>query len=153
MADKVILGFVVLLAGVYFYATSQIPTLEIGDPLGPKAFPQLLGIGLLVSGVMLFLEILKAPKSEEPRKPLSRDEIAHYGIVAAVIGWTFLYFLVFEKLGYVIATTIYLLALTIYFNKKRMVMNVLTSVLFCVISYVLFTQLLGVTLARGPLPF
>ncbi len=153
MADKFILGFVVVLAGIYFYATSQIPTLEIGDPLGPKAFPQLLGIGLIISGVMLLIEIIKAGKYPEARPRLTRKDIAHYWIVGAVAGWTLLYFLVFEKLGYMIATTIYLLALTTYFNKKRTVTNVLTSVLFCVISYVMFTQLLGVTLARGPLPF
>ena len=37
MADRVILVCTVVIATVYLYATTLIPTLEIGDPLGPKA--------------------------------------------------------------------------------------------------------------------
>ena len=33
LADRVIFVCIIVLAAVYFYATAQIPTLEIGDPL------------------------------------------------------------------------------------------------------------------------
>jgi len=56
-------------------------------------------------------------------------------------------------LGYVIATSIYLLALMAYFHPGKWTMNILTAVLFCIGSYLMFTKLLGVTLARGLLPF
>ena len=59
MTDRIICAVMLVLAVVYFYATAQIPSLEIGDPLGPKAFPRLLGILLLVAVVMLFFETLK----------------------------------------------------------------------------------------------
>ena len=61
--DRVIFVCILVLAAVYFYATAQIPSLEIGDPLGPKAFPRLLGIGLLVTAGMLFMEMWKAKKA------------------------------------------------------------------------------------------
>ena len=67
--------------------------------------------------------------------------------------WTAIYFAVFVPLGYLISTSIYLLALTAYFNRGKWAANVLTSVLFCVISYLLFTKVLGVALPRGVLPF
>ena len=66
---------------------------------------------------------------------------------------TFLYFLVFERLGFVIATTIYLIALMAYFHRNKWTSNVLTAVLFSVGAYLMFTKLLGVNLARGILPF
>ena len=44
-------------------------------------------------------------------------------------------------------------ALFFRFNRGRWLMNVLTSLLFAVISYLVFTQVLGVNLARGILPF
>ena len=47
--DRIIVVCTVVLALLYFYGTSLIPSLQIGDPLGPKAFPYLIGIGLLVS--------------------------------------------------------------------------------------------------------
>ena len=43
LTDRIIGVLTLLLAAVYLYATAQIPTLEIGDPLGPKAFPRLAG--------------------------------------------------------------------------------------------------------------
>jgi putative tricarboxylic transport membrane protein len=55
----------------------------------------------------------------------------------------------FEALGYVLATSIYLLVLTSYFNRGKWVANVLTSVLFSLISYLMFTKLLGVNLPPG----
>ena len=154
MADRIIFVFTLFLAGVYFWATEKLPSLEIGDPLGPKAFPRLLGIGLLITAVMLLLEILRARKAAPVVRdaPHARDSGARL-VVAGVAVWTLCYFLVFEKLGFVIATIIYLIALTGYFNRGKWTTNVLTSVLFSLGAYLMFTKLLGVTLARGILPF
>jgi putative tricarboxylic transport membrane protein len=155
MADRVIFVCTLVLAGVYFYATEQLPSLEIGDPLGPKAFPRLLGIGLVITAVVLLLEILRARKSTAP-KAETRDDAATRGtslIVGAVALWTLLYFIAFERLGYILSTSLYLLMLTSYFNRGKTIANVLTSVLFPVISYLMFTKLLGVTLPPGILPF
>ena len=38
MADRVIFVCTLILAGVYFYATEKLPSLEIGDPLGTQGF-------------------------------------------------------------------------------------------------------------------
>ena len=152
-ADRVICVVTLVLAAVYFYATSRIPALEIGDPLGPKAFPRLLGVGLVVSAVLLFIETLRARGKERTDAPVSRAERRHLWIIAGIAGWTALYFACFEKLGYMLATSLYLLALMAYFNAGKWLANVLTSVLFCVVSYLLFTKALGVTLPRGVLPF
>ena len=154
LTDRIIFVIMLVLAAVYFYATAQIPTLEIGDPLGPKAFPRLLGIGLLITAAMLFMEIWRArktppPKAETPQPGGRR----HLMVVCGVAVWTAIYFAVFEPLGYVLATTGYLLALTAYFNRGKWVSNVLTSVLYCVLSYLMFTKALGVSLPPGVLPF
>ena len=155
MADKVTFVCILVLAGLYFWATEKLPSLEIGDPLGPKAFPRLLVVALLVTAAILLYEIIKG------RKPASASTVsltpgasreAAYIVVAGVVVWTFLYFLVFEFLGYVIATTLYLLVLTSFLHRGKWVTNVLTSVLFAVCSYVMFVKVLGVNLAPGLLP-
>jgi putative tricarboxylic transport membrane protein len=156
MADRVIFVCTLILAGVYFYATEQLPSLDIGDPLGPKAFPRLLGAGLVITAVILLLEMLRARKTAPavsaapPADPRDRKALL---VVAVAAAWTFVYFVLFEMLGYVLATTGYLLALMMYFNKGKRTANVLTAVLFSVLSYLMFTKLLGVNLARGILPF
>lgn len=155
MADRIIFVCTLLLAGVYFWATAQIPSLELGDPLGPKAFPRMLGVGLLIGAAMLLAEILrdrKKPKPADAEAAPKRIE-SHHWVVVAVVAWTALYVALFEPLGFLLATTAYLLGLTSCFNRGRHLMNVLTCVLFTAISYFAFTQLLGVNLARGILPF
>jgi putative tricarboxylic transport membrane protein len=154
MADRVIFVCILVLAGVYFYATEQLPTLEIGDPLGPKAFPRLLGIALVITAGILLLEIMRRRRRPEVRpadEPDTRMRGA-YVVVGAVVVWTFLYIFAFETLGYVIATAIYLFVMTSYFNTGKWVANALTSVLFCLGSYWMF-KILGVSLAQGLLPF
>jgi putative tricarboxylic transport membrane protein len=152
MTDRVILVGIIILAAVYFAATEQLPSLEIGDPLGPKAFPRLLGVALIITAVMLLLEILRARKTAPAAGTQSATDPGAYKVVAAAAAWTLVYFLVFELLGYVISTMIYLLALMAYFNKGKWVANVLTAILFSLISYWMF-KVLGVNLARGIMPF
>ena len=154
MTDRIIFALILVLAAVYFYATAQIPTLEIGDPLGPKAFPRLLGIGLLITAALLFMEMWRARKNQPAKNetPQTGDR-RHLLIVGAVAVWTAIYFAAFEPLGYVLSTTLYLLALTAYFHRGKWVTNVLTSVLYGVLSYLLFSTALGVSLPKGVLPF
>jgi putative tricarboxylic transport membrane protein len=152
MTDRVIFVCILVLAGVYFWATRQIPTLEIGDPLGPKAFPHLLTIGLLITAAMLLGEIFRAKKSA----PVEKSETVGaptYKVVAGVVVVTAVYFVLFEPLGYAIATSLFMLVMTWYFNKGKTLTNVLTSVLYSFLSYIAFTQWLGVNLPRGILPF
>jgi putative tricarboxylic transport membrane protein len=148
MTDRVIFVCTVIIAAVYLYATTLIPSLEIGDPLGPKAFPRLLGIALLIAAGLLLLEIWKERKAP---KPAPGEELAAWryaGIIAGVAVWTGIYYAVFDKLGYIIATTAYLLALMAWFNRGKWLANVLTAVLFSVLSYIMFTKL-DVNLPRG----
>ena len=150
--DRVIFVCILVLTAVYFYATAQIPTLEIGDPLGPKAFPRLLGIGLLITAAMLFMEIWRARKTPPEATSQPFGDRRHLMVVGAVVACTAVYLAVFTLLGYVIATSIYLVVLTAYFNRGKWTANILTSVLFCVLSYLMFSKL-GVSLPRGVLPF
>lgn len=146
----------VVLTGVYFWATSQIPTLEIGDPLGPKAFPRLLGAGMIIAAVMLLIEMLKARKAESKSvapQAAEPHDIASYKIIIGVTVATGIYFVLFEPLGYAVATGLFLLAMTSYFNKGKWWTNGLTSVLYSFGSYYAFTSLLGVNLPRGIAPF
>ena len=154
MADRVIFVCTLILAGIYFWATEKLPSLEIGDPLGPKAFPRLLGILLVITAMILLFEMIKGrkpgPASDIPsRGPADRTS---YLIVGGVTVWTFLYFLVFEPLGYIIATSIFLVALTCFLNRGKWMANVVTSIGFAFGSYVMFVKVLGVNLAPGILP-
>ncbi len=153
MTDRVILVGTIVVAGVYLFATAQIPVLEIGDPLGPKAFPRLLGLGLLIAAGLLFAEMRKDRRAPVPGAArVGSHDWRHLWVIAGVIVWTGAYYAAFERLGYVVATAIYLFALMAWFNRGRWVTNALASVLFCLLSYAMFVKL-DVNLPKGILPF
>jgi len=151
LIDRIIGVVTLLAAAVYLYATSQIPTLEIGDPLGPKAFPILLGIVLIAAAILLFIETLKADGA--PAAGVPRESLRYLWLIGGVTLWTALYFGVFDRAGYLVSTTVYLLVLTAVFNRGKWTANVLTSVLWSAGSYVLFVKVLGVVLPVGILGF
>ena len=152
MTDRVILAFTVIIAAAYFYATTLIPSLEIGDPLGPKAFPRLLGIALLLAAVMLAREIWWS-KEREPEVPASQlfDPVI-IRILLCVVAWMAVYYAIFNRLGFIVATTIFLLGLMAWFNRGKWLTNVLTASLFSVGIYFLFVKL-DVNLPKGILPW
>jgi putative tricarboxylic transport membrane protein len=135
---------------VYLYATSTLPAMAIGDPLGPKAFPVLLGILLALAGVLLLFESSGAPDVavaghvQAPTRP---------GMVAGVAIFTMVFFALLEPLGYLIAFTLYLFALMLWLHRKSPLTCLATAVLFSLGSYALFAKALGVSLAKGLLHF
>ncbi len=151
MANRIVVALAVLLAALYIYTTEQFPVLTVSDPLGPKAFPRLLGIGLLLTAAALLLETFRANKSEHKRQKTSTNR-RHYLVVAGIVAWTTLYVAVFEPLGYALSTSIYLLALFVYFDPGKWARNILTSILYGFISYWMFSKLLDVSLPRGIVP-
>jgi putative tricarboxylic transport membrane protein len=154
MADRIIFVCILLLAGIYFWATQQIPTLEIGDPLGPKAFPRLLGIGLLITAAMLLAEIIRDRKAVKKPSASSEKDDGNSNVVIAAVVATAIFFMSFETIGYIISVSVYLIAMMNFFNKKgRWLVNNLTAVVYGVGSYFIFTKALGVNLPRGILPF
>ncbi|HEV8517360.1 MAG TPA: tripartite tricarboxylate transporter TctB family protein [Burkholderiales bacterium] len=153
MIDRIICLIGLALAAIYFYATAQIPSLEIGDPLGPKAFPILLGTVLLIAIVMLFVETLTAGADEAKRVHWWREDRHHLLLIGGVTLWTALYFWTFESAGYLVSTAIYLLAMMAVFHRGKWIANTLTAVLFAIGSYLLFVKVLGVVLPTGILGF
>jgi len=151
MTDRVIFICTIIVAAVYLYATTLIPTLEIGDPLGPKAFPRLIGIAMLLAAGMLGWEMWKARRGKTPQEEADFEPKV-LKVLGAVAVWTGLYYATFEKLGYIVATSIYLVPMMAWFNRGKWVANVVSAVAFSALTYWLFVTL-DVRLPRGILPF
>lgn len=168
------------LAAVYLYMDFRLPEVRLSDPLGPKAFPALVGVGLVASALLLLLES-RAKRHAHSHEPMSTgsaaaknpaaaskatgsDETAqsehpeqekkvHPLILVAMVVWTSLYYLAFERAGYLIATGVFLFGLLAYFNRKRHKTNLAIALGVTVVFDLLFSQLLGVPLPTGFLPF
>jgi len=153
MADRVILACTILVAAVYFYATTLIPSLEIGDPLGPKAFPRLIGVVLLIAAAMLALEMWR----ERGKPPAKGGAAAAFDptvvkVLGVVVIWFGVYIALLERLGFILSTFVFLLPMMAWFNRGKWLANTLTAAAFSALTYWLFVSL-EVRLPRGILPF
>lgn len=160
---------VIALAAVYLYMDMRLPEVRLSDPLGPKAFPALVGVGLIASALVLLLEGRNRDRSpahnDTPAKPATgpvaevphadgaHESKGHPLILIAMVGWTALYYLAFERAGYLFATTIFLFGLLLYFNRNRLKTNLAIALGVTVFFDLLFSQLLGVPMPTGFLPF
>jgi putative tricarboxylic transport membrane protein len=149
-SDLVVAGLSAGLAIAYLLGTETIPSLDIGDPLGPRAFPILIGICLLLASVLLVFETRQAkqPAAAGALGRLFMDRKV-LGTLAAMI----VFALVFETLGYLLSSVLFLLALTSLVHRGHPLLNATVSIGFAVVSYLLFDKLLGVALPQGLLGF
>ena len=153
-SDKLIVLATLVLAALYWFATEQINEPLIGDPIGPKAIPRLLIIGLLIAAVLLWLETLASRKTLAPAMDSDNPQpVRRPFFILALLGGTLAYFFLFSWLGYAIATALYLYALMAIFNPGKTWANALTSIGFSFGSYLAFTRLFGAQIPAGLLPF
>jgi putative tricarboxylic transport membrane protein len=47
---------IIIVAAIYLFMDMRLPEIRLSDPLGPKAFPALVGVGLIASAFLLMLE-------------------------------------------------------------------------------------------------
>jgi putative tricarboxylic transport membrane protein len=149
---------VIIGASIYLYADYQMPVSRMGDALGPRAFPALVGCGLLLAGVLLLFEAfgkknaVKSIPTAEPETgaPLTNKERIRQSItLVAMVAWTALYYTVFEQVGYLVSTVVFLGALLSYFHRGHYRTNALTAVGFALVVDLVFTHLLNVPLPAG----
>jgi putative tricarboxylic transport membrane protein len=166
---------VIALAAAYLCMDMRLPEVRLSDPLGPKAFPALVGAGLIVSALVLLLEtrsrsrsdanehatasaLARAKPKAEPDAGTTHVEAAGAStrqplILIAMTVWTALYYLAFERAGYLLATSVFLFGMLIYFNRNRLKTNLAIALGVTVVFDLLFSQLLGVPMPTGFLPF
>jgi putative tricarboxylic transport membrane protein len=153
-SDKLIVLATLVLAALYWFATEQINEPLIGDPIGPKAIPRLLIIGLVIAAALLWLETLASRKTRAPAMDSDNPQpVRRPFFILALLGGTLAYFFLFSWLGYAIATALYLYALMAIFNPGKTWANALTAIGFSFGSYLAFTRLFGAQIPAGLLPF
>ena len=152
--DVAIAALAAILATAYLYATAKLPAVGIGDPVGPKVYPAMLGFALLIAAAMVAVEGLRPGRRRsagvdgaEPTSVLRSTSLV--GGVAATLG----FILLFEPLGFLLATSLYLLGMTFTFHPGHAKANAAVSILFALGSYALFQHVLGASLPPGLLSF
>ncbi|THF57206.1 tripartite tricarboxylate transporter TctB family protein [Pseudothauera rhizosphaerae] len=141
MINKILALFCIVLATAWYHGATRIPALASGgDPLGPRAFPMLLAAGLLGCAALLFFE---ARRQGSPAMERGDTDLRAVGVAIGLIA---LYFVLFERLGYLLSTMLFMAAgmLCCHANKR--------VALICALAFPLCSNLLFARLLKVPLP-
>lgn len=149
MGDWIIALCTVLGALLYLYADAQLGA-GTTDAVGPTVFPAVIGVGLLLSGLLLMVEIRRRRPAAAPAAAAPGGH--HRLLLLAMAAWTLIYYFAFEPVGYPIATVVYLFPMLAYFNRGRWITNALVAIGFTLVAYVLFAKMLKVAIPAGLLP-
>ena len=133
----------------YMIMALNFPNATVGRPLEPKIFPVILGIAMTILGFALLIqELMKNSKNKE--KETIKLSFGNNGkkIAITVIN-AIAYALLFNILGYVLSTIIFLeVELLIFGGLKSWKISTIVSVIFSIIAFLIFNILLGLYLPK-----
>ncbi|MFK3936101.1 tripartite tricarboxylate transporter TctB family protein [Alkalihalobacillus sp. NPDC078783] len=148
LTQERLMGITITLVGLLmFLNTLNMSFLMLVDDPGPKLLPQIVSIGLIGCGVGLILY-----KNESAKKVTFKLNDNSKRMIVSFIALV-IYAIVFNFLGYLISTFLFLTFLTWYLtkekNKTTIIKSLISSTIVTVIIYVVFSTLLNVILPSG----
>jgi len=140
-----------LLGLIYTTATLLLPEASVGRPFEPKIFPLMLGIAMILLSLGLMARELKTGEGESSSENVPFYKEAGFSKILLTCLFSLVYALVFDKLGYVLSTMLFLEAELLIFNgKENWKINTIVSLAFSLFIYIVFSKLLGVYLPMTP---
>ena len=143
MADRVLGVFGLAIAAFYIWQATQVRESFISDPVGPKTFPIIIGLTLIISSLVIIFR-----PDEDPRWP----SLSRLAEMAVVVGVLLLYANLLPEVGFVIATAVTAAFLSWRLDTKPLQAAV-AGVAISVGIYTVFHVILGLSRAEGPLGF
>lgn len=147
MADRIFSGVMLLASLIFLYLAWGYTAPIAYDPIGPRPFPVII-LGLLSLGTAV-IAFRPARLSEKIEMGLTPNTIKN--LVSCFVAML-LYAVLFEILGYIVATSLMAWAVGILFAGK-VIQSLIASVCLAILTYLLFDKLLDVSLPLGVLSF
>jgi len=143
MSDRILGVVCIALAAFLIWQSTLIELSFIVDPLGPKAFPMIIGGVLGIAGLY--------PLVKPDRAPVWPSASGFFEITVAVVVMT-AYALLLPEIGFVISTAIAASILAWRLGSTP-VHSVIAGLSISIGIYLIFHLILGLSLARGPWGF
>lgn len=143
---------------IYTVGAIMMPMASVGNPIAPKIFPLILGIGLTILGSLYTAKEYKHWKEEqasEKMKKINPEEQEIERKTNKLIIFTALagiaYAVIFEHVGYIISTSLFIGIIMFAINgRKKWMTNLGVAVIFSVAVYMIFSNLLAIPLPKIP---
>ena len=147
--DAVIGAVLVLFALAMMWHTRTFPAMP-GQDYGPAVFPVLIGIGFLITGLILIVGGLRRQKTEGwfPGGEWLRSR-THVARFVAVLGGLIVYILVSGWLGFIPTALLLLFGWLVLFRDGKPVSSLVIALAVTLVVHYAFSQLLLVPLPLG----
>jgi putative tricarboxylic transport membrane protein len=156
--DIIVAIGVVLLGVLVIALTWNTTTPIVKDPVGPRFFPFVLGLLFIVGGSVVAIQRFRSMNAEggyrvEPEGSAEDDPTlpASAKRALAMLGLTVAYAFLFQPLGFLISTPIYIVAAFAVMSERRYVTTSIWAAIYTIATYLLFAVLLEIRFPLGPL--
>ncbi len=150
MGRQGVAGFIFLFIGILgFIDAIQFPWGTWAEP-GPAPFPLAVSVLLSIAGIMKIIQKKEEKEESEMEwRTMARDFLTPLKI----LGTTLVFILVLERLGYLLATPLFMFVLFLWVCRYRVRIAMGLSVAIGVGSWYFFEKILSVQLPQGLLPY
>ncbi len=140
-------GIIIVFACAFIGGAFMIPeTKTTFSAVGPRAFPILIGIGMLLCGFWLGWQTWQKQAAGVKFAALDKADWKTLGMTALVF---LVYLLIFEPVGYLISTTLFMCVAARVLGSRAWLRDVIVAVATSGVIYYLFNGLLKVGLPKG----
>lgn len=143
-------AILLLIAGAYYWATMRIPSSTLDDGVGPRGFPLVLTVALVVVATAIAVRALTAaPAGTRAPHGDRHDREARWPRALGVLAFGALYVPVSGILGYPLALFLLLVAVPLYEGMRFSWRVPAVAAGGAAFFYVLFEMVLGVRQPEG----
>jgi putative tricarboxylic transport membrane protein len=137
--------FLILLSFSFLIGSMNLPKANLGNPNGPLYFPIGLSVFMLIFSIFYFFQEWKSISvHNEDIKLLLKGRTPK--LIGLTVIYGGIYALIFERLGFLFSTILFLGALLFTVNGRKIVVNLIVAISFSFLSWYAFSVLLGVSL-------
>ncbi|CAN5260276.1 tripartite tricarboxylate transporter TctB family protein [soil metagenome] len=136
----------ICIGAVVGYDTSLMQIPPSYSRVGPQVFPYIIAAGLVLCGLFVMWEGWRGEVQPEVIDPAQPTDWLAVVIIAAVL-YAQVYLL--TRLGFIVSATLVFLAVSYAFGSRKYVRDVIVAVILSIVTYIGFTQALGLHLPPG----
>lgn len=133
----------IILSMAIFYFGSELPESRRGVP-GPAVWPIIISLGMLASGVILFIVTIKN-KTVEVLDLLTNDNIRVYMTMGILTS----YFILMNIIGFIVSSLVLMFGLFTWYGNYPLTKRVLLSITTVGMVYGVFNYVLNVPFRFG----
>jgi hypothetical protein len=145
MLERLFLLFLCIISAFLYFITFNFEVFEMDKySLGPAFFPRLICIILFLIALILLIFSIK---NKNYSKIKNKNPNLKYSVMTII--FFIVYVFLIEKLGYLTSTIIFMISIIFLLKSKSLLINIIFSVVFSSVIYLLFSKGFNVSLPEG----